>query len=402
MSGSSSASTASTAPRLTRCWVSPPTRLARWPGTESPGSGAPKTARSRCATSPGLPPRIRPVRRRRGVLLGRSHLEGQRRLQLADPGAVDVSPPVRADEPRLLGATRAGHQGAAHLGRPSTPAGAAREGQGQGADAQLPEHRPHTRTLPRAQRSSATALVKTSVYSARVVRIAAAGLTVFLILTPLTVGVDLLAWQCYREGAAGCPSLPDFFDFFTNDYFSSSPAATPRRRLRPGAARHPPALAAVSAVVVPLRVRDDDAGEARRRASGGPPRTVRCCWTRPCGRARAGPSDFDACTSPCACASSSATPPSRCWARPTWTGRSEMSLIDARSWFVWVDGALTLAAAVVGLVVVFVLLPRVRPGDLESNDLLLAHRSWSSRARSTSGWSAPSPCSPVSTSSSCS
>ena len=74
-------------------------------------------------------------------------------------------------------------------------------------------------------------MVKTSVFSARVVRIAAAGLTVFLVLTPLTVGVDLLAWQCYREGAAGCPSLPGFFDFFTNDFFSSSP----QRRLVVGA-----------------------------------------------------------------------------------------------------------------------------------------------------------------------
>ena len=78
---------------------------------------------------------------------------------------------------------------------------------------------------------------RTARVAARMVRIAAGALTVFFVLAPLTVGVDLVAWQCYRGGAVGCPSLPDWVDFL-----SASPFDVPQRRIAVGTV---PALLAI-------------------------------------------------------------------------------------------------------------------------------------------------------------
>ena len=38
-------------------------------------------------------------------------------------------------------------------------------------------------------------------------------LTVFFVLTPCVVAIDLVAWQCYRYGVPGCSRLPDQLNF---------------------------------------------------------------------------------------------------------------------------------------------------------------------------------------------
>lgn len=50
----------------------------------------------------------------------------------------------------------------------------------------------------------------------RVTRVGALLLTVFMVLIPSIIGVDLVAWQCYRGGSSGCDRLPGLFDFMAD------------------------------------------------------------------------------------------------------------------------------------------------------------------------------------------
>ncbi len=50
-------------------------------------------------------------------------------------------------------------------------------------------------------------------WGARASRIGALLLTVFMVLTPCMIAIDLLAWQCYRGDSPGCTSLPGILDF---------------------------------------------------------------------------------------------------------------------------------------------------------------------------------------------
>jgi hypothetical protein len=74
--------------------------------------------------------------------------------------------------------------------------------------------------------------------SARLLRVAGLLLTAFMVLTPLTVVVDLVAWQCYQGGTIGCPTLTGIFDLLAREHVN-----TVTRRL---------ALASVPALLVIL------------------------------------------------------------------------------------------------------------------------------------------------------
>ena len=50
----------------------------------------------------------------------------------------------------------------------------------------------------------------------RATRLGALLLTVFLLLIPALIGIDLIAWQCYRGDSPGCAPLPGFFDFLAD------------------------------------------------------------------------------------------------------------------------------------------------------------------------------------------
>lgn len=50
-------------------------------------------------------------------------------------------------------------------------------------------------------------------WGARAVRVSALLLTVFFVVTPCVVVVDMGAWQCFRYGVPGCSVLPDWLDF---------------------------------------------------------------------------------------------------------------------------------------------------------------------------------------------
>jgi len=50
-------------------------------------------------------------------------------------------------------------------------------------------------------------------WGARASRIGAVLLTMFMVLTPCMIGIDLVAWQCYRGDSPGCTSIPGLFDF---------------------------------------------------------------------------------------------------------------------------------------------------------------------------------------------
>ncbi len=50
-------------------------------------------------------------------------------------------------------------------------------------------------------------------WGARAVRVSGLLLTVFFILTPCVLAIDLGAWQCYRYGVPGCSRIPDQLDF---------------------------------------------------------------------------------------------------------------------------------------------------------------------------------------------
>lgn len=51
---------------------------------------------------------------------------------------------------------------------------------------------------------------------AKLTRLGALLLTVFMVLIPTIVGDDLIAWQCYRGGSPGCTRLPGVLDFLAN------------------------------------------------------------------------------------------------------------------------------------------------------------------------------------------
>ncbi len=53
----------------------------------------------------------------------------------------------------------------------------------------------------------------TARWGARAVRVAGLLLTVFLVLTPCLLAIDMVAWQCYRGAGAGCLRLPGYLDF---------------------------------------------------------------------------------------------------------------------------------------------------------------------------------------------
>ncbi|HET7734677.1 MAG TPA: hypothetical protein VFK52_01775 [Nocardioidaceae bacterium] len=53
----------------------------------------------------------------------------------------------------------------------------------------------------------------TARWGARATRIGALLLTIFMVLTPCLVAIDLIAWQCYRGDSPGCPALPGALDF---------------------------------------------------------------------------------------------------------------------------------------------------------------------------------------------
>jgi len=54
-------------------------------------------------------------------------------------------------------------------------------------------------------------------WTARLIRVAGLLLTTLMVLSPATIGVDLLAWQCYGNGTAGCPVLPGALDFLIGE-----------------------------------------------------------------------------------------------------------------------------------------------------------------------------------------
>lgn len=50
-------------------------------------------------------------------------------------------------------------------------------------------------------------------WGARAVRVSGVLLTVFFVLAPCVLAIDLVAWQCYRYGVPGCSGIPDQLDF---------------------------------------------------------------------------------------------------------------------------------------------------------------------------------------------
>ena len=50
-------------------------------------------------------------------------------------------------------------------------------------------------------------------WGARAVRVSGLLLTVFFVVTPCVIAVDMGAWQCFRYGVPGCSALPDWLNF---------------------------------------------------------------------------------------------------------------------------------------------------------------------------------------------
>jgi hypothetical protein len=74
--------------------------------------------------------------------------------------------------------------------------------------------RPELAVVPEGNDPSQVARdTRTARFSAALLRVAALLVTGFMVLTPLTIGVDLVAWQCYRREVSGCPVLPGWLDF---------------------------------------------------------------------------------------------------------------------------------------------------------------------------------------------
>lgn len=57
---------------------------------------------------------------------------------------------------------------------------------------------------------------RTALWSARLTRLGALLLTVFMVLIPALIGVNLVAWQCYRGDSPGCEPLPGALDFMAD------------------------------------------------------------------------------------------------------------------------------------------------------------------------------------------
>ena len=53
-------------------------------------------------------------------------------------------------------------------------------------------------------------------WGARAVRASGLLLTVFFVLTPCVLAIDLLAWQCYRYGVPGCSRIPEQLNFLAS------------------------------------------------------------------------------------------------------------------------------------------------------------------------------------------
>ena len=54
------------------------------------------------------------------------------------------------------------------------------------------------------------------VWGARAVRLCALLLTVFMVLSPCVVVIDMVGWQCYRYGVPGCTQVPGQLDFLAD------------------------------------------------------------------------------------------------------------------------------------------------------------------------------------------
>ena len=57
---------------------------------------------------------------------------------------------------------------------------------------------------------------RVALWSARFTRLGGLLLTVFMVLIPALIGVDLVAWQCYRGDSPGCERLPGVLDFMAD------------------------------------------------------------------------------------------------------------------------------------------------------------------------------------------
>lgn len=57
---------------------------------------------------------------------------------------------------------------------------------------------------------------RTALWSARLTRLGGLLLTVFMVLIPAIIGVDFIAWQCYRGDSPGCETLPSALDWMAD------------------------------------------------------------------------------------------------------------------------------------------------------------------------------------------
>ena len=57
---------------------------------------------------------------------------------------------------------------------------------------------------------------RAALWSARLTRLGGLLLTVFMVLIPALIGVNLVAWQCYRGDSPGCERLPGVLDFMAD------------------------------------------------------------------------------------------------------------------------------------------------------------------------------------------
>ena len=116
--------------------------------------------------SPALSRPGRDRRQRRGLLLGRAHLGGPGVSRLGQTRSVAAAAAVRPGQPGLLGT------------HSSSAAPTLRHGGAPG-------------------RCALSGLL----------------LTVFFVLTPCVLAIDLAAWQCFRYGVPGCARIPEQLDF---------------------------------------------------------------------------------------------------------------------------------------------------------------------------------------------
>ncbi len=70
-------------------------------------------------------------------------------------------------------------------------------------------------------------------WGARAVRVSGLLLTVFFVLTPCVVAIDLVAWQCYRYAVPGCSQLPTSWTSWRHSTRVSASRSRPSYRWRP-------------------------------------------------------------------------------------------------------------------------------------------------------------------------